>query len=457
MRRILCLALLLLPVWGRAETITVTGKIAEALLASKPGDTIRVPWRQEPYRERLLITQSVTLEGVPSATGERPTIDGFNAYLDPGFKWFWDAFKDYALLMISRYTYGTRPSDVTVRGLHLRNAGATYTDGATGQQRTPVAGAAGIYIYPALRATIEDCEIESCPNGLFAKSATGQVTEDLVVRNCHIHDNGTVGSDQHHNVYTESLHVLFDGCTLGPLRPGAKGNSLKDRSAGTTIRNCRLELTAPAHLLDLVEPQDGYEVLSKDPQYGHDEVSNCTLINRAGGSASLVHYGGDCIPANYRPGTLAFNHNTVVDYTTIYRTIVWKLEDNRQTVQASDCVLYSANSKRGTHEWTLMGANGQLTLGRNWISPGWVEKYDWNNTGTAVILGTANLYGTSAGPGFVSPGTDDYSLLPGAEATGCGATVPAQPPPPAAQGRTYTGTLKAADGSEITVTVTVPK
>jgi hypothetical protein len=81
--------------------------------------------------------------------------------------------------------------------------------------------------------TLEDCEVSGCDDALLG-GAPGQ---NVVLRRCYFHDNGT-DTGRTHNLYIANVDsllvedVLSTRCTIGHL--------LKSRAARTTIRNSRL-------------------------------------------------------------------------------------------------------------------------------------------------------------------------------------------------------------------------
>jgi hypothetical protein len=117
-------------------------------------------------------------------------------------------------------------------------------------------------------------------------------SRDILVQGCYIYGNGVVGSDPEHNVYTEAIGITFQYNHLRLLRPGALGNNLKDRSAGTVI--CYNWIEGDGHLLDLVDPQDSAPQATQDPNFHQTYVYGNILVDGpTGGATSLVHYGGE--------------------------------------------------------------------------------------------------------------------------------------------------------------------
>jgi len=66
-------------------------------------------------------------------------------------------------------------------------------------------------------------------------------------------------------------------------------------------------------MIDLVESQEGCEILCPLPSYRQTYVYGNLLTNTGGrDETSFVHYGGDGNVADFRKGTLYFYHNTVI-------------------------------------------------------------------------------------------------------------------------------------------------
>jgi hypothetical protein len=73
---------------GPGQPLSRIGQVAMHDLQA--GDTVRIHWRAEPYREKFRISgegtaaQPIRVVGVPGPNGERPVIDGENATTHPG-------------------------------------------------------------------------------------------------------------------------------------------------------------------------------------------------------------------------------------------------------------------------------------------------------------------------------------------------------------------------------------
>lgn len=145
------LALIMLAVWcelvagnaGAAVLQVQPGQSIAAIIATaKPGDTVQV--LQGNYRERLVIDKPLILQGMG-----RPTISGGGVG---------DVIR-------------VRASDVTIRGLIVRDSGVDLT-----------AQNAGIYIQPGSdRATVQDCDLVYNLFGIWLeKSKDSRIIHNLI-------------------------------------------------------------------------------------------------------------------------------------------------------------------------------------------------------------------------------------------------------------------------------------
>ena len=385
------------------------------------GDTVRIQWRPEAYREKILITgrgtseRPIKVEGVPGPNGELPIIDGQNAVTDSRLVSQHPVQQQRGLLTISRtraHPAGYLPAHIEISGLHFRNASMEHRfSDNSGQQREYMRNAAGIFVERGEQITIRGCKISGCGNGLFvASSGTDAISRDILVEKCHIFGNGNPGRDREHNVYTEALGITFQFNHLGRLRPGAGGNNLKDRSAGTVIRYNLIE--GGAHLMDLVEAQEGWRVISTHPTYRQAWVYGNVLVNGPGDGNRIVHYGHDSSDQTSRRGVLYFHHNTVLvrrDQRECWKVFVFRLQTNAETADVRNNIFHAIPATSGpTAELTLMNTEGAAQIGVNWITTGYlVSRSGMPFTGR--VQGLNNLI-VGSDPGFVNLRQNDMRL-----------------------------------------------
>lgn len=276
-----------------------------------PGDAVAIAWRAAPYPRKWVLCvagtaeQPISIRGIPGPEGQRPAITGIGAKTPAGQD-FWN--EDRGILKIggANSPPDRMPKHIRISGLDLSGANPHVAfhgrDGRTEYRRN----AAAIYIEKGEDILIENCLLHNCANGLVSSWESRQI----VVRNCTIQGNGVVRSVYQHNVYTESQSIAFERNRFGPLRPGAPGNNIKDRSANTIVRYNRIE--GGNRLLDLVETS--HQEIATATGYGDARIYGNILIKQNDTSnRQVIHFGGDGKDHTlYRNGTLSLVNNTIV-------------------------------------------------------------------------------------------------------------------------------------------------
>lgn len=414
------------------------------------GDTVRIFHRAEPYRGKFLVAAAGTASapvrvcGVKSPAGARPVIDGQNAVTRPGLdygdsaatSWLHQTRSVIVVKKLGAQPWEAFPSHVQIDGLEVRGAkpGNTFTD-AAGTVRPYVEFGACIWLDRGHHITLADNVITDCSQGVYAKSTDDgdfAVTQDIRLAGNHIHGNGVAGKETLHNTYIASANVTYEFNRYGPLRAGAGGNAIKDRSVGTVVRYNRLE--GGAHAIDLVEAEDFPAYALAHAAYRTTVVYGNQIVKDAG-TGTTVHYGGDHFGATptsnwgepfFRRGTLYFYNNTVrltgtagagqlfQLSTTLERAEVWN------NVFVFDAAI-TYPSMRATQDvntayWT---PGGVVNLGRNWISANWDDSDPYHPV-PGQLLGRTNMLSGAAAP------VDTTTLVPTA---GGAATDTAQTPP----------------------------
>jgi hypothetical protein len=404
----------------------------------QPGDVVNINWQANPYHEKIILsnsgtpTQPIVINGIAGPQGQLPVLDASNATSSPNSPQFgYTPLEDFGLIVIYRdktkaSTY--QPSNININNLQLQgaNAGTSYT-GYAGDSRTYAAGAAGIWSEGSVNLTIHGCTITNNSNGVFAKSAGGsQTTHNITLDSNYLYNNGVSGNYLYHDSYVEAYGALYQYNRYGPLRAGAPGNALKDRSSGTIIRyNYILD---GGHLLDLDEPQDGYGDISTDPNYLRTIVYGNVLVSDSNGPTLLVHYGDGGGVGNYRNGgVLYFYDNTVInqsDQSNRWRTTVFQMETNVVSVDARNNIFFNTPQTAGAAPSLLeFGlSNGNINFATsNWVSPGWLtsESAELGTSYSGTITGTNNFFvDPNNNPGFANLATYDTHLLSGSGAIG---------------------------------------
>jgi hypothetical protein len=397
------------------------------------GDTVRIFYRATPYRGKFLIAASGTASapvrvcGVKSSTGQRPIIDGQNAVTRAGL--------DYGDSTSTAYLHQTRsvivvkklgaqawqafPSYIQIDGLEVVGAkpGNTFTD-AAGVVRPYVEFGACIWLDRGHHITVADNVIHDCSQGVYSKSTDDgdfAVTKDIRLAGNDIYGNGVVGKETLHNSYLASENVIYEFNHYGPLRAGAGGNAIKDRSVGTVVRYNRIE--EGAHAIDLVEAEDFPVYALAQAAYRTTLVYGNQIV-KSSGTGSTIHYGGDHFGsapgANwgepfFRQGTLYFYNNTVRLKATSGTGQIFQVSTTLERVEAWNNVFVfdsgisypamRANQDINTTYWT---AGGIVNLGRNWINAGWGDSDPYHKV-PGQLLGQNNLITGPSAP--VNPST----------------------------------------------------
>jgi hypothetical protein len=245
-----------------------------------------------------------------------------------------------------------------------------------------------------------------------------------------------------HQVYTESDGVIIEQNRFGPMRPGAFGSQIKDRSAGTIVRYNFIEQAPAGWDLDLVEPEEGWLTLGARPAYKQAFVYGNVIVSKTGRYPNLVHWNEDHQAGRGRatvPGAgLFFYNNTVVaiaDHSEVSDISVFNV-----TWGSYDCppglppgVIHVRNNvfallprtpgaRVPQLHWGYCGSES-FEFGKNWVSPGWTTRGRSDAPGR-TIAGTANLVSRAGNdPGFVDVAANDFRLTASSSAGGIGGSL----------------------------------
>lgn len=395
-----------------------------------PGDTVRIHHRAEPYRSKILLSTRgaegapIRVCGVPSASGALPVLSGENAKTSPNQRWIsYMEVQDQGAIVVMAdddADYEFRPGYIVISGLEITGAKEenSYT-ASTGETRPYDDGASAIDVVAADHLSIIGNVLHDNGKGIFTLSKDEieeTVTRDVLIENNQIYGNGLVGSDNKHNTYTQAIGVTYQFNYFGPLRDGALGANLKDRSAGTVIRYNFVEGTQ--RMMDLVDAQEHTETAQADARYRETFVYGNVLVSRPGDGPVMIRYGGDTIgyEQNFRKGTLFLFHNTFVtdhDKNDEWTTTIVDAVTNDENVSMWNNVFWS----QGTSTLRLLRHSGHAKVGVNWVTDGWLpgDELDFSGTveGTdALIVGSDPGLDASFTPTAGSPAIDAAEASP---------------------------------------------
>jgi len=422
----------------------------------RPGDTVLIHHRPTPYFEKFLISTRGTPEkwirilGVPGPGGELPIVSGRNATTSSNMHYRWpaasggSAIQNLGVVQIAAGVGDHAPLPGYIEIANLR-----IEDGFKSNQFTTESGspatyhefAACIYARSVQHLIVRNNVLTGCGLGFYNWTGSGQewwdgLQVDTVVRGNYFYDNGSPDSYLEHQSYTESDGVVYEYNHFGHMRPGARGSQLKDRSAGTIVRYNYIEGSPSGWMLDLVEPENGYQALGSRAAYKQTFIYGNVLISTGATVApNLVHWNEDHqigVGRAVQPGSgLFFYHNTVL--VAADRADISGFHVFNTTWGGYDCppqppagiidirnnIFAALPRTPGAPAATLKFAHcshTNLAFASNWVSPGWV-------TGAAAaVTGTSNLVSPPGNsPGFVSP--TDLHLRPGSSAAGIGTSL----------------------------------
>ena len=346
-----------------------------------------IHWRADSYKEKWVINRQGTAEnpieiiGVNGPGGQQPVIDGNDAVTVDGVN-FWNEQRGVIKIGGSNTPADGLPSYITIDNLEIRSGRPPYQfTNDNGQPETYADNAAAIYVEKAANLIIRNCTLHDSGNGIFIGAYDGQ-TENILIEKNYIYDNGIVGSIYQHNTYTAAINITYQFNHFGPLKSGAGGNNLKDRSAGLVVRYNWIE--SGNRQLDLVDAEDS-EVLVNHPDYNTTHVYGNILIEPDdAGNSQIVHYGGDSgTTDDYRKGDLYFYNNTVIS-TRTGNTTLMRLSTNDETAHVFNNVIYtSAPGDR----FAMTNDNGILNMHHNWLKTGW---QDCHGTPSGVVNDLGN-------------------------------------------------------------------
>ena len=384
------------------------------------GDRVYIHWRANPYKEKWVINRQGTASnpikviGVSNPQGEQPVIDGNNAVTRTSLN-FWNQQRGIIKIGGSSVPADGLPSHIVIENLEIKSARPAYNYfDSNNNSQSYAKNAAAIYVEKAANLTIKNCTLHDSGNGLFIGAFDGQTTNILIDGN-YIYNNGIENSVFEHNAYTAAIGITYKFNRFGPLRSGALGNNLKDRSAGLIVKYNWIE--SGNRQLDLVDAEDS-QVVVNHPSYSTTHVYGNILIEPNGaGNSQMVHYGGDSgTTSDYRKGNLYFYNNTLISTRSGNTTLI-RLSTNDEIAHVFNNIIY--NTANGSNMALIDGA-GTINFEHNSLKSGFrgchcTPTGNINNNG-------GNLTGDD--PGFEDFGNQSFQLINNSNLINKGKSIP---------------------------------
>ncbi|HJV95853.1 MAG TPA: NosD domain-containing protein [Albitalea sp.] len=318
-----------------------------------PGDTVRVFYRAEPYREKVIIARSGTAQspirvcGVPGPQGQLPILSANGATTRAQLASLFGTYREYsmqqrAIIVVWAPTYEGVVQHVHIEGLQFQDvmhAPYTGTDmntfvDADGSVRPYDNGAAGIRVQRARDLVIRGNSFVRNPVGLYIISqsfAENHMVRNVLIEGNSFANNGLLNDYNKHQAYIQGTNFTVQYNYFGQLTPGAQANNLKMRTAGDLVRYNYFENGARAidmvdieDYVDLVMPWKYAEQSGRTPSSDALQAADWEAYQRSHVYGNLfhihgdeawpnpIHYGFDNSPHDRRPGTLWFYFNTLV-------------------------------------------------------------------------------------------------------------------------------------------------
>ncbi|NNF33926.1 MAG: polysaccharide-degrading enzyme [Saprospiraceae bacterium] len=368
------------------------------------GDNVFIHYRAVPYYEKWVINvpgtsiQPFSVIGVLGPGGERPIISGNGATTRQQLS-YWNEERSVIKVGGSSTPADGMPSHIVIENLEIRSGHTSYS--FTDDNGSPGAyslNAASIHVEKVNTLFIRNCVIHDSGNGIFIASNSN----DVLIEKNHIYGNGNVSSSFEHNTYTEANGITYQYNRFGPLRLGAAGNNLKDRSAGLVVRYNYIE--GGNRLLDMVET--GNSSIQNDPAYRKTFIYGNILIEEDGGNSQVLHYGGDGgNSSSYRKGKLYFYNNSLYSIRAGTTTLA-RLSTNDETADIRNNILYVTASGEN---FAYLDASGLIEIRNNLIKSGWQNSHQGGGFNGTVTDDGSSI--ETSDPGFNNGPAYDFSLL----------------------------------------------
>ncbi len=373
------------------------------------GTLVRIHWREDPYRCKWVITteayeaRPLVVMGIPDED-RLPVISGDGATTPTGMDYYNEVRSVIKIGNSEESNPDEQPVWVWLQDLDIRSASPSYsfTD-ADGLDQSYLPDAGAVHIEAGRQVHLRGLHLHDSANGLVVD----EDASDTTVSHSWFYDNGIEDEWLMHHANTQTQGITFEYNRFDPLRDGAAGGALEDRSSGLVFRYNWVQ--GGNHQLELVDTVS--ETIRDAADYGTPFIYGNVFVEPAdAGATELLIYGGDGSDESwFRKGTLYFFHNTVLsqrpDATTLLR-----LSSAGESVDFRNNVVHTSG---GGRLWVLAG-EGPVLMADNWLTEDWIEE------ATTEPSGLVDDQGTTSGkePGFVDASNLDLHLAEGSPCQG---------------------------------------
>jgi hypothetical protein len=420
--------------------------------ALRPGDVVCVRWNPTAYHSKITFLtrgapgRPIRVVGLRGPSGERPVIDGADAFTSPlvtppagdpkGGIGIVSAIAQYVAPPGS--PWGWHPGWISVEGLKIIGGRPTssYFDGHG--KKTPYPDFMGsIYFLGCDHCSILDNEVADSQIGIFVNSLepTGakwdRTSVDLVVAGNYIHDNGDATHLGIHNVYVEARGCLFAGNHL-VFKKGNVGTNYKSRCGHERIYGNVFSGGWQSEIF-VIDPQSGWDTIGAAADYDPTVVAGNVLVAPDGGQpAPFISFGGDtAIDATHYRRKLIAAYNTFVTMGTLgARTaVIGEILLAKVAPAPLPTTWFVGNAVAqmtpSTH-LSLATGEGRVLATSNWRTTGVLPRDPYDKS-PGVITITSSLPSTPD-PGFIDWARGDFRPSPGSPLIDAGVPLSSLPP-----------------------------
>ncbi|WP_164821562.1 S-layer homology domain-containing protein [Paenibacillus koleovorans] len=397
------------------------------------GDVVYIYYRPEPYKEKIgLFAQGtserpIIIHGVPGPNGELPRIDGSLATTRTA-----NPIPNQNRSLV-RIGSGSKPAKhIVFENFEVYNAHTSQSYTTNTGTAKYANSATGIWIDNGENITIRNNKIHSNGNGIFGTSYMDPayqfdyVSKNILIQGNTIYGNGNANRMFEHNSYIAASGTIYENNYYGVLRDGSQGYGLKDRGAGTVIRNNWIE--GGRRQISLDDSEDTPRLFF-DPRYNDAFVYSNMLVERdhlfdTWGDDEIISFGGDHVNIPDRNGTLYFYNNTIVTYRQnriygengvpglknpgrIEHTTLFYLGSDLKKVDARNNVFHAAGEDPAPLV-VIDDPMGVVDLKNNWFTEG----YHINFTGPPKSIHSETGTITGRDPGLIDVSLDVQNYWP---------------------------------------------
>jgi len=352
-------------------------RVENALALAQPGDTILVYPQagNKPYEKTaVFVTKSrIVFKAAPARQGDRVALSG------AGFDYSGRGSVPRAIFQFNKGADGC-----ALDGFELLEA---HNDSHNG---------AGVRINQANDVIVRNCHIHNNDMGTMSNGdGTAKTALNQLIEGCLIHSNGnTAEPGQNHNLYLGGTSVTLAACEV---HSSLTGHNVKSRAHQTTVLCCYVHDSANREF-DLVDGQGDTDRPESDAVLVGNVIVKAA---KCAGNRGVIHFGQD--GGKEHDGTIWLAENTIV---TPYISPVVALSAAKARACLANNIVWDAGSGQGGQRLVDLGRSPREAVkgSSNWLSAGFAAEV------AALSLTKTHVAKAGEGPSFADPAKGDFRL-----------------------------------------------